>query len=211
MTVAAATRSYVVSPPAGVRCTQAGAAQPGVEDERGHDEVGRGVVEFVGEAGQRVRQRHPGVQPVDEGAQVRPEHGRGGPDGRRDGLFESGGAGDRVAQRLGPGGQPFQAAHGGALLARAARQPAPGEHEQHRAHRHDRPAGNDQDQAGGHRGDGRAGGQQFDQVALRPGGAGAQAVQGQDEQEQAAACARAGQQRQRVERERHAGHQPPGV
>ena len=99
---------------------QTGAAQPGVEDQGGDDQVGRGVVELVGEQPERVGQRHPGAQPVDERSQVRAERGGRGPDRGRDGLFQAGRAGDGVAQRLGPGGQPLQPPHRGALLRRAA-------------------------------------------------------------------------------------------
>ncbi len=43
----------------GEHLAQTRSAQPGVEDQRGDDQVGAGVVEVVGEALQRVRQRHP--------------------------------------------------------------------------------------------------------------------------------------------------------
>jgi hypothetical protein len=46
--------------------TQSRAAQPRVEDERGHDQVGRRVVEVVGELQQCAGQRLAYAQPIDE-------------------------------------------------------------------------------------------------------------------------------------------------
>jgi hypothetical protein len=123
---------------------------------------------------------------------------------RWDGLFEAGGAGDGVAQRLGPGGERLQVAHGQAFLGRAARQAAPGEHEQHRARGQHRPAGDDEDERAGDDRDGGAGGQGAQQLAAVPArarsaGAARHAVQGEAEQEQAAADGRAGEHDERVE------------
>ena len=122
---------------------QAGTAQPGVDDQRGDDQVGAGVVQVVGEHPQRVGQRHPGVQPADQRGQRLGQGRRGDPQRGRDGLLQADRAGDRVAQRLGPDGQALQPGHRPALAGRAG-EPAPAVGEDGRAHPGYRPPGGHQ-------------------------------------------------------------------
>ena len=121
--------------------SQAGAAQPRVDDQRGQDEVGARVVQVVGEPAQRLGQRHPGVQPVHQRGQRLPEGGRGGPQRGRDRLLQPDRARDRVPQRLGPGGQPLQPGHGAPARRPRRRQPVPAQDQQRDPDAGDHPAG----------------------------------------------------------------------
>ena len=55
------------------------AAQPGIDHQRGDDEVGTGIGEVVGEPAQRLGHGQPGVQPLHQGGQRIAEGRRRGP------------------------------------------------------------------------------------------------------------------------------------
>ena len=123
---------------------QTRAAQPGVEDEGGDDDVGGGVVDLVGELLERLGERGAGAQPVDERVQVRAQDGRRGACRRGDGLFQADRAGDGVAQRLRPGGERLDAPHAGASPRRRRRRAVPEEDEDAGRDAGHRPAGEQQ-------------------------------------------------------------------
>ncbi len=136
---------------------QARAAQPGVEHQRGDDQVGAGVVEVVGELLQRGGQRRTHPQPVGEVGQLVADRRRGGGGRGRDRLLEADRAGDRVAQRLGPRGQALQAGDRHPLGARAPEQRGREEDQQAGGGGQHHPAGEQQDHEPGGDGHRQAG------------------------------------------------------
>jgi hypothetical protein len=73
----------------------------GRRDQSGHDEVTRWMVDVVGEAAQRGRQRLE-LEPAGESRHARRDRCRGDGAGRADGLLETMGRGHGVAKLLGP-------------------------------------------------------------------------------------------------------------
>jgi hypothetical protein len=119
----------------------------GGQQQRGHDEVSRRVVELVGEHAQRGGQPlalEAGRQPDDLGA----DRHRCDPGGGDDRLLEAARAGHGVAQHLGPGRDALDPVELGLALrltAQQARRQEPGGAHDEGGHR---PAGHDADHDG---------------------------------------------------------------
>ena len=128
-----------------MQLAQTGAAQAGVHDEGGDDEVRRGVVEVVGELAQRRRQGDAHAHAVRQEGQVLTEDRGGGVDGGGDGLLQAHGAGDGVPQRLRPGGQGLDLGGGELLLLGPAEEQRPHEDEHTGGDGQDDPAREQQD------------------------------------------------------------------
>jgi hypothetical protein len=162
------------------------------------------ALEVLGEPAQRHVHRHPRVQPVHQPGQRLADRAVGDPGRGRDGLLEPDRAGDRVAQRLRPGGQALQPGHGLALGGGAA-QRAPAVGEQRHADPGDHPPGDQQRQDPDDDRDRAADAEHvLDRAFQRAGslalGLGRQAADGRDEHEQARADEGAGQHREQRER-----------